>query len=50
MAIEEFPMDFENRIITPEEIIEDNLSENENALRPKTMNDYIGQEKAKENL
>ena len=43
---EEF--DFENRIMTTSITAEDR--ENENALRPKTLDEYIGQEKAKENL
>ena len=43
---EEF--DFENRIMTSSAIGDDNDSEN--SLRPKTLDDYIGQEKAKENL
>ncbi len=41
-------MDFENRIVSPDFIRDDN--ENENTLRPKTLEDYIGQEKAKQNL
>ena len=41
-------MDFESRLSAPEYTSEDN--EIENSLRPKTLNDYIGQEKAKENL
>ncbi|MBO7309903.1 MAG: Holliday junction branch migration DNA helicase RuvB [Clostridia bacterium] len=43
---EEF--DFENRIMTSSAISDD--SDSENSLRPKTLDDYIGQEKAKENL
>lgn len=42
---EEF--DFENRIMTSSAINDDS---DESSLRPKTLNDYIGQEKAKENL
>lgn len=42
-------MDFENRIITPQELPED-LNDNDNPLRPKILSDYIGQEKVKENL
>lgn len=38
----------ENRILSAFETIED--AETENPLRPKTLNEYIGQEKAKENL
>ncbi len=41
--------DFENRITDPE-IIADEMLESENPLRPKSMNEYIGQEKVKENL
>lgn len=38
----------ENRIITTAEITED--GENDFSLRPKTLDEYIGQKKAKENL
>ena len=41
-------MDFENRIVAPEYM--DNDSDVEFQLRPRTMNDYIGQTKVKENL
>ena len=41
--------DFENRIVDTTEIRED-IFEGDNPLRPKTFEDYIGQEKAKENL
>ena len=40
--------DFENRMIAPEYTPED--SEVENPLRPKSLSEYIGQEKVKENL
>lgn len=40
--------DFENRLISNEEIPED--IELDNPLRPKRLNDYIGQEKVKGNL
>ncbi len=43
---EEF--DFENRIVTTEFTRED--GENENSLRPHSLDEYIGQERAKENL
>ncbi len=43
---EEF--DFENRIMTSSAINDDN--DTEASLRPKTLGDYIGQEKVKENL
>ena len=46
MAIEEF--DFENRIVTPEYIPEEERVELN--LRPQLLCDYIGQTKAKENL
>lgn len=44
--MEEF--DFENRIVSPTEIMGENDSDN--PLRPRTLRDYIGQEKAKQNL
>ena len=40
--------DFENRLLNPEEISED--LDVENPLRPKTLDEYIGQDKVKENL
>ncbi len=40
--------DFENRMVAPEYVPED--AEVENPLRPRTLSEYIGQEKAKENL
>lgn len=43
---EEF--DFENRIVTTEFTRED--ADNESSLRPHTLDEYIGQERAKENL
>ena len=40
--------DFENRIVAPDY---DKVSdENESSLRPKTLDEYVGQEKVKENL
>ncbi|MDD2955882.1 MAG: Holliday junction branch migration DNA helicase RuvB [Oscillospiraceae bacterium] len=44
----ETEMDFESRIIAPEYGGED--SDIETSLRPKTLGDYIGQQKAKENM
>ena len=41
-------MDFENRIVAPEYAPED--SETELSLRPKRLEDYIGQDKVKENM
>lgn len=41
-------MDFENRIVAPE--MEEMDRENELSLRPKTLDEYIGQTKAKENM
>ena len=40
--------DFENRVVAPDYKPED--AEVENPLRPRTLSEYIGQEKAKENL
>ena len=41
-------MDFENRIVTPDYTQDD--TETEFSLRPRTLEEYIGQDKAKENL
>ena len=41
-------MDFENRIVAPDFVADD--SDVEFSLRPKSLSEYIGQEKAKENL
>lgn len=46
--MDENEFDFENRIVTPEFAGDD--SDIEYSLRPRTLNEYIGQEKAKENL
>lgn len=48
MIENEFEYDFENRMSAPEYTTED--ADIENSLRPKQLGDYIGQEKAKENL
>lgn len=40
--------DFENRMVAPEYVPED--AEVENPLRPRVLSEYIGQDKAKENL
>lgn len=40
--------DFENRIVTPDYTAED--AETDQSLRPRTLADYTGQEKVKENL
>lgn len=42
--------DFENRIVAPEVIKQDNPDEVDYSLRPKTLSEYIGQDKVKENL
>ena len=47
-AYGESEYDLENRMVAPEYVPED--AEVENPLRPKTLSEYIGQEKAKENL
>ena len=41
-------MDFENRIVSPEYSFTEDDSEN--SLRPKTLDEYVGQDKAKDNL
>lgn len=43
-----FEQEFENRIVMPE--YSSDVDEAEITLRPKTLADYVGQEKAKENL
>lgn len=48
VGADDLDMDFENRITTPDFVPED--AEVENPLRPRTLREYIGQEKAKENL
>ena len=48
MGLFDTEMDFENRIVTPEYTRDE--GENENSLRPRTLAEYIGQDKAKENL
>ena len=46
--MDRFDMDFENRVVTPEYTGAD--AETEFSLRPRTLAEYIGQDKAKENL
>lgn len=46
--MQETEMDFESRIVTSDFTLEDN--DIENSLRPKVLDDYIGQDKVKENL
>ncbi|MEA4911899.1 MAG: Holliday junction branch migration DNA helicase RuvB [Oscillospiraceae bacterium] len=48
MYDEENGYGFENRMVEPGALAED--VENENSLRPKTLDEYIGQEQVKENL
>ncbi len=48
MAVFDSNMEFEERLIAPELSKEDN--DVEVTLRPKTLEEYIGQDKAKENL
>ena len=45
----DFEMDFEDRIMDTSEIPSDAL-DSDNPLRPRTLDEYIGQDKAKENL
>ena len=40
----DFEMDFEDRIMEPSEIPSDAI-DSDNPLRPKTLEDYIGQDK-----
>lgn len=42
--------EIENRILSPSEKAEDNETSFDNPLRPRSLNEYVGQEKAKENL
>ncbi len=49
MEYNDFEMDFEDRLMDTSEIPQD-LVEGDNPLRPKTLDEYVGQEKAKENL
>lgn len=48
MMIETSDMEFEQRMVTPEYTPED--SDSELSLRPITLNEYIGQDKVKENM
>lgn len=48
--IESSDFDFENRIVAPEAIRQDAIDDIDMGLRPKTLTEYIGQTKAKENL
>ena len=45
----DFEMDSEDRLVDTSEIPSDTL-DSDNPLRPKTLDEYIGQDKAKENL
>ncbi len=45
--LEEKELDFENRMVTPEYTAGDDV---EGSLRPKTLAEYVGQEKVKENM
>jgi Holliday junction DNA helicase RuvB len=47
-VIETSEMSFEQRMVTPESMPEDN--ESEISLRPQTLQEYIGQDKVKENM
>lgn len=48
--IEKSDYDFENRLVAPEATTSELSDDIDYSLRPKTLNDYIGQEKVKENL
>lgn len=45
----DFEMDYEDRLMDTSEIPSDTM-DSDNPLRPKTLDEYIGQDKAKENL
>lgn len=45
----DFEMDYEDRLMDTSEIPSDTL-DSDNPLRPRTLDEYIGQDKAKENL
>lgn len=47
--IETGEFDFENRIVAPQ-VISSDKTETDYSLRPKTLNEYIGQDMVKENL
>lgn len=49
MQYNDFEMDFEDRLMDTSEIPQD-LVEGDNPLRPKTLDEYVGQQKAKQNL
>lgn len=48
--IEKSEFDFENRIVAPQPIVTDDGDDFEITLRPKTLAEYIGQNKVKENM
>jgi len=48
MSMDDNEFDFENRIVTADYTAED--ADNESSLRPKTLDEYIGQTKSKESL
>lgn len=48
--IETGEFDFENRLVSPREIEIDDTDDSDYNLRPKTLSEYIGQKKVKENL
>ena len=48
--IENSDFDFDNRYVSPEPIRSDEPDDFEISLRPKTLSEYIGQDKVKENM
>lgn len=48
--IEKSEFDFENRIVAPQQIVTDDGDDFEITLRPKTLDEYIGQDKVKDNM
>ena len=47
--IETGEFDFENRLVAPT-VINNESEDTDYSLRPKTLSEYIGQEKVKENM
>ena len=48
--IEQGEFDFENRLVSPTEQPPDSTDDFEVGLRPKTLDEYIGQDSVKENI
>lgn len=48
--IEKSEFDFENRIVAPQTLLTDDSEDFEITLRPKSLDEYIGQDEVKENM